>query len=185
MSRSPQRNTTQQNKYITRFDYAHTHGWQVRVPKNFQKDPVGYHSKLFSDQKHNGKNKARNAAIAYRDNYLLETRQQYLLSGSSPRSSTRIRDSKNTSGIIGVRLAMDERELLSGVSITPTWVAYGMVDGRSWRKSFSVHKYGVKEAFIKACVVRFTRHGPLSVVGDMRIFPCRLPVDYKKTSKSS
>jgi hypothetical protein len=50
---------------ITRFDYAKTHGWWVRMRRG--KRVVSH---FFSDGVHGGKRKARDMAIAYRDQSL-------------------------------------------------------------------------------------------------------------------
>ena len=50
---------------ITRFDYAKTHGWWVRMRRG--KRVVSH---FFSDGVHGGKRKARDEAIAYRDKAL-------------------------------------------------------------------------------------------------------------------
>ena len=50
---------------ITRFDYAKTHGWWVRMRRG--KRVVSH---FFSDGVHGGKRRARDEAIAYRDKAL-------------------------------------------------------------------------------------------------------------------
>jgi hypothetical protein len=50
---------------ITRFDYAKTHGWWVRMRRG--KRVVSH---FFSDGVHGGKNKARGKAVKFRDETL-------------------------------------------------------------------------------------------------------------------
>jgi hypothetical protein len=52
--------STQRN--ITRFDYAKTHGWWVRIRRGDRAV-----SRFFSDGIHGGKRAARGAALAFRD----------------------------------------------------------------------------------------------------------------------
>lgn len=170
------------NKYLTRFDFKGTHGWQVRVPKNFNIDPLDYHSKLFSDGIYGSKRKSKKAALDYREAFLKKTHQLDLL--LSPRRITtrsRWRDAKNTSGILGVRRAVDLKVTSSGnICVQEYWMGYGMIAKKYWSKTFSVYKYGEKEAFKWACQERYKRHGPLSVMANLNKFPCRIPVNYIK-----
>jgi hypothetical protein len=60
--------------YIVRIDKPKnspkgTHGWQVRVHRD---EPKKYHSKLFSDKVHGGREEALAAAEAYLEQYLAE-----------------------------------------------------------------------------------------------------------------
>ena len=48
---------------------GNTHGWQVRAGRNLK---TGYHSKLFSDGKYGGRDKALAEAEAYLERYLQE-----------------------------------------------------------------------------------------------------------------
>jgi len=48
---------------------GNTHGWQIRAGQNLQR---GYHSKLFSDGKYGGSDKALDEAEKYLQNYLQE-----------------------------------------------------------------------------------------------------------------
>lgn len=83
--------------FICRIDKRNTHAWQVRGPGK-----RGYHSRLFSDQKHGGREEALAAARAY-----LEELQASLGPTAQPspypfRYHTGRRLSSNKSGITGV-----------------------------------------------------------------------------------
>jgi hypothetical protein len=84
--------------YIVRIDKPKndltrgTHGWQVRGPGK-----RGYHSRLFSDRKHGGREEARSAAEAYRQ----EVEKLYPSSSHSPPYKDKPQPN-NTSGVLGV-----------------------------------------------------------------------------------
>lgn len=180
MKRQPQRKTTARNKYITRIDHRNTHAWFVRVPVNYRKNPTHYHHKLFSDGLYGGAIKAKRVAREYRDHFLKKTKQTFLVEPTTCSARPpRVRDSRNTSGIIGVRIQVQEKLLLTGGTTTHyAWEAYGMINKVAWRKTFATKRYGEREAFILACRERYRRQGPLSVVGSLSDLPCRIPVPY-------
>lgn len=163
-------------------DFGKSRGWNVRVPKNYQTDPSVYHCKAFSDSEHGGKSKAKVAARKYRDQYLARTNQLHLVHPAtfSARRS-RIKDVRNTSGIIGLRLERQEKLLCNGgKSVYYSWNAYGSINKRHWRKSFAVTTHGERESFRLACQERYRRQGTLSVLGPLTVFPCRIPVPYMR-----
>ncbi|NTW49676.1 MAG: hypothetical protein HGB19_08130 [Chlorobiales bacterium] len=135
------------NKGISRIDTSNTHGWFVRVYRD-----EAIYSKLFSDRRHGGKRKALEAAMAYRDE--LET----LLNktGNSPRQNTRmpvvVRNKRNKTGVIGVCLRT--RQLGDGKISQCYSVTWAPEPGIQRCTSFSVAKWGKKEAFRKACELR-------------------------------
>ena len=169
-------------KYIIPFNYERSRGWQVRIPIDFKKNPQDLHLKFFANKRNGGSKQAKNLAIEYRNQYLEQTKQNYLLLDGA-RSNTRIRpkDSKNSSGITGVRLAYSNKESADGYIYSyAAWEGYGKKDGKIWRKSFSVIKFGEKEAFKLACQARYREHGILYIVGKISDLPCRPSVPYEK-----
>lgn len=177
--RRPKRKTSAKNKYLTRFDYGNTIGWQVRVPSQPGQYPTVYHSKFFADKMHGGNRKAMAAARDYRDKYLKDSGQENLLDASHIRSTIHRSHKNNSSGIIGVRRVVSNRN----GNVSESWLAYGMLNRKNWKRSFSVQLYGEKKAFLMACDLRHEMHGPLSVLTNLKNLPCRPKVPFEKISK--
>lgn len=115
-------------KNITRFDYAKTHGWWVRFQRSTDSGAKRVTSKMFSDAVHGGKRKALRAAIAWRD-----------LTASTLRPARR-RTTRSAGYVKRVELARR-----AGVS--PVYLAWiRLPDGRAASTSFSIAKWGVREA---------------------------------------
>jgi len=176
-------------KYICRKDYKYDHGYVVRVPKDHSENPKNFHSKNFADGIYGGKNKAKKAAIAYRDKYLEETGQSYLLEKKTVFSSgihgrIRKRDVRNQSGIIGIRHEIKYQLAADGFYYeNPIWRAEGCKEGQKWSKTFTIRKWGEKGAFKLACEARYEQHGILSLNGKISDLPCRPPVPFEKIKK--
>lgn len=141
-------------KGISRIDSGSTHGWFVRGYRNRVTS-----SKLFSDRKCGGKNKARAAAKEYRDGL-----HASLAKIPKERRGPRIvlEDSRNKTGELGVsrvtRIGASGQEY---PIYTATWRPELGVQKCT---SFSVNKYGEKGAFRKAVALRRAKmkeiHGP-------------------------
>ncbi len=143
--------------YIIRIDNpkddAHrgTHGWQVRVGTN-----RNYHSKLFSDSLHGGKEEAELSAKEYLEKYLDahpdEKRERYYKKG--------MLQSNNTSGVSGVhRTHTYWGRGEGGGERVYYWAAFCPLgpDGQinKWAKRFYVHHHGDHEA--KCLAIEFRR----------------------------
>jgi hypothetical protein len=114
-------------KNITRFDYGRTHAWWVR----FQRSTGGTRvvSKMFSDAVHGGKAKALRAAIAWRD-----------------RTAATIQPARRRRTKAGVGY-VKRAELARRVGTWPVYIAWiRMPDGRAASTSFSVARWGEREA---------------------------------------
>lgn len=137
----PQKNTLDEFRNITRMDYppkvkgtGGTIGWWVRVMRGTKK-----HSKLFSDGKYGGKDKALEKAKEYRDR-LIEEHEGLVGKGYYTFKSHR-----NTSGIVGVHRGPKVTKRRSGREYTYYYWIAGWVDpitGKTKNKSFSVSKHG-------------------------------------------
>jgi hypothetical protein len=133
-------------KSISRIDQKRKnhHGWYVRVTWN--KDTV---SKFFSDKQHDGKRKALQAAVKFRnetETQLGKPRSEGLVLGSVRRSNT---------GVRGVR-RLTSTQTKGGK--TYAWdvyqVTYHPAPGVTKRTSVSIQRYGEEEAFERACAIR-------------------------------
>lgn len=113
---------------ITRLDNGREKGWIVKV--NYQNESK---RKLVSDKKHGGKKKAFEFAQ--------ELRQEFLQELGKPDTKRRILGSNphNTSGIRGVR------KIWKG-TVEVYEVNWQAAPGKTARTTFSVKKYGEKEA---------------------------------------
>lgn len=132
------------NKGLSRIDSDSTHGWFVRGYKNNKT-----YSKLFSDKKYGSKAGALKAARKFRDE-LFEELQEI---PDDPRSRRVVtKDSRNSTGVLGVSRTT-KRTTSGGVteSYSVTWRPEPGVQKCS---SFSIRKYGEKEAFRLAVALR-------------------------------
>lgn len=131
-----------EHRYIYRVDYGHTHGWWVR----FQRCNKIAKSKLFSDGKLGGKDKALKAAIAWRDG----------VSPTLPPLPERgyLRTCKrNTTGTVGVnyqRYLRKKKYLIE--EYTTTWV--DPVTKIQIHRGRSCKKYGRRVAYRMALEIR-------------------------------
>lgn len=134
-------------KGVIRIDSDSTHGWQVRVYRNAKT-----YSRLFSDRKCGGRDKAFEAANAYRETLVSEIAQL----PPTPKRRRFVRSNKgNTSGVIGIsrtykRDRQGRRHEVYAVSWNPE-------PGVARGTSFSIKRYGEDEAFRKACQLRWEK----------------------------
>ena len=119
-------------------------GWEVRMQRRGKK-----FGKFFADGQFGGRRASLNAAKAYRDS--LESR----LAGYSVKELARRPSARNTSGIVGVRRAVQVEENEDYVYTYAFWIAQ-WIDGKGKRKtrSFSIEKYGEEDAFQRAVAAR-------------------------------
>lgn len=131
-------------KGISRIDSGSTHGWFVRGYRNGKT-----YSKLFSDRKSGGKDKARDTAIAHRDELYSELKQI----PQQPRARRMVyRDSRNTTGVLGVSRT---RKTDAQGRVTDCYsVSWRPEPGKQKCTSFSIRKYGEEKAFQKAVALR-------------------------------
>jgi hypothetical protein len=134
-------------KGISRIDSTNTHGWFVRVYRN---DVI--YSKLFSDSRYGDKDKALGAAKAYRDEFeiLLDRKDKY------PRRNNRLpvvtKNRRNKTGVVGV--CHRKRRLPSGKVAECYSVTWAPEPNVQKCTSFSIAKYGKRQAFKKAKELR-------------------------------
>ena len=154
-------------KYIRRAGGTGYPGWLVCLAQIKIVAPPG--NKFFSDKKYDGKMKALNTAMKWRDARLRDQKQLRLLDSALP-TTGRVR---NTSGVVGVAY-QKSRNGCSG-----RWMARMKKSGKYYNKSFSVNAYGYKEAFNKACEARYIQSGNLIITVPMDKLPCIPKVPYE------
>lgn len=132
------------NKGLSRIDSESTHGWFVRGYKNKKT-----YSKLFSDKKYGGKDGALEAARKHRDALVEELDE--IPDDPRPRRIVS-KDIRNSSGVLGV-CRMSKKTASGGVNefYSVTWRPEPGVQKCS---SFSIRKYGEREAFRLAVELR-------------------------------
>lgn len=129
---------------ISRIDSNSTHGWFVRGYKN-----KTTYSKLFSDKKYGGKGKALIAAREFREELVGELKK--IRPMKRPRRIVSS-DSRNKTGVLGVcRL---EKVGPSGNVYSSYSVTWRPKPGIQKCTSFSIRKYGEKQAFKLAVNLR-------------------------------
>jgi hypothetical protein len=119
-------------------------GWQVRIQRRKRR-----YEKFFADGQYGGRRAALRAAKEHRDD--LEKRlRPYTVKELARQTSTR-----NQSGVVGVRRALQVHETDDFVYTYAFWIAQ-WIDGKGKRKtrSFSVDKYGEEEACQRALLAR-------------------------------
>lgn len=128
------------HKDISRIDSKKTHGWQVRITYQGK-----YYSKLFSDSLHGGRDKALERAILYRNQLekkIGRPRTDRVIVTKSPRNKT---------GVIGVRRTYhytgSYKEDGSPNTTEVYEVSWQPEKNKIQKKTFSIRKYGEKEAF--------------------------------------
>ena len=159
-------------KYLTKADYAKGKGWYFRMTFNGQ-----YHRKWFGANKLGGLEKAKKAAIAYRDKFIKDNHLEYYFK----RSRFGLNTARNShivchgrSPIIGIGL----QEIIKPLGIYYSWTACWQEDRNMRRKRFSILYYGYIEAFQMACLQRY-RHCGILVVKDRKYLPAIPEVPYK------
>jgi len=134
---------TRRLHHITRIDIepsdAHprrhpTHGWQVRARRDGERL-----SKFFADAKHDGRDGALEAAVAYRDRLLAEL----------PDEPQKPRKAWSNTGVVGLSV----REKDDGAA-PKLYVQLNWMDAAGKRKagSFSVEKWGFRRALWNGCL---------------------------------
>ena len=165
-------------KYLTKADYTKCKGWHFRINFNGQ-----YHRKWFNASKLGGLEKAKKAAIAYRDKFIKDNHLEYYFN----RNRFGLNRAKNShivchgrSPIIGVGL----QETIKPSGIYYSWTAYWQKDRNICRKRFSVLYYGYIEAFQMACLERY-RHCGILIVKDKKYLPAIPKAPYKIVEKKN
>lgn len=164
-------------KFLTKFQYGRTLGYQVRLPKIIDGELLphkeGTNNKFFS--KSGGTWKACIArATDWRDKQLKFYDIEYLLDKTHKHLGPHITSSANNSGIIGVFLSSCTKE--SGTYYGYT--AIFSVSRVNHNRVFSCLKYGDEAAFDMACEVRYNKIGVLIVV-DPTLVPFQIKVPYE------
>lgn len=134
--KSVDKSDTNNMKGISRIDSKGTHGWYVRVYKNGKT-----YSKLYSDSKYNGKERALKFAQKARE-LALETISKI---PDKPIRRLVTRDKRNKSGVVGV--SKTQKTLKSGKVNHYYQVTWSPKPGKIKNRQWSVHKYGDEKAF--------------------------------------
>ncbi len=131
-------------KGISRIDSGSTHGWFVRGYKNGKT-----YSKLYSDGKWGGRDKALAAAKLFRDS--LADRLEKI--PAKPRARRLVfRDSRNSTGVLGVSRIV--KRTPRGTIHESYSVSWRPEPGVQKSTSFAIRKYGEKKAFQMAVAFR-------------------------------
>ena len=134
-------------KGISRIDQEsrNTFGWYVRVMFNGKQV-----SKFFSDKVYGGRKEALEAAVEYRD--------QAEKKLGRPRTDRQViaRQTRNTSGIVGVQLRTKSVRTKTGERVVNKYyvVTWNPEPGRVKTIFVPVEKYGERGALLKACSIR-------------------------------
>lgn len=131
-------------KGISRIDSGSTHGWFVRGYRNRKT-----FSKLFSDKKLGGKQKA----LAEAKKYLAKLEKEIKKIPVKPRGRRIVtKDSRNTTGVLGV--CRISKQTPSGNLYEAYSVSWRPEPGVQKCTSFSIAKHGEEEAFRLAVAMR-------------------------------
>ncbi len=115
-----------------------THGWQVRVRREGKRL-----SKFFADARHGGSDGAMRAAIVYRDDLLEEL----------PPPDARPRKAWSNTGVVGLSVREKKEDDDDGATVVQlNWVD---ADGKRKGASYSVEKWGLRQALWNGCVRLF------------------------------
>lgn len=133
-------------KGISRIDSKGTHGWYVRVYNNGKT-----YSKLYSDNKYGGKDRALKFARKARQDAVDRLRKDPS-NNRDNRPNLIHRNKNNTTGVVGVTRARKKNRSGNYSEIYQArWTnKYGKIKMRQW----SIRKYGEEEAFRLACQFR-------------------------------
>lgn len=126
---------------ITRYDIESqgTYGYMVRISRD------GVHfNEFFSDKNYKGKRKALAAARA--------RYQELKDSLPEPQTTRNVITSRNSSGVVGVHRASSES--IYGETYSSYCASWKSDEGDRNKISFSVKKYGEKQAWELACLAR-------------------------------
>ena len=135
---------TKPNRNISRVDTGSTHGYQVRFMRK------GYVTEqFFSDSIYGGKRNALAAARVLRDE--LEAEYPHY----SRKQIANKMNQRNTSGVVGVRLAEEVARHIPSKPVYKYWVAqWSPAPGVRKTRRFSVNKYGNAKAYKLALAAR-------------------------------
>ena len=134
-------------KGVIRIDSDSTHGWQVRVYRHGKT-----YSKLFSDRKFGGPEKAFEEATRYRESLREEVNA---LPASTPQRRLIRHNKSNSTGVVGIsRTYKRDRR---GVKHDVYAVSWNPEPGVARGTSFSIKKYGEDTAFKLACKLRWEK----------------------------
>jgi len=133
---NPSKNARKDMKGISRIDSRGTRGWYVRVYKNGKT-----YSKLYSDSKYNGKERALKFAKKARE-MAMETISQI---PNKPVRRFVTKDKRNKSGIVGV--SKTSKKTAAGKTVEYYQVTWSPKPGKIKNRQWSVRKYGEEEAF--------------------------------------
>lgn len=134
------------NRNITRIDSVDgaTYGYEVRIMRRGQS-----FCKFFGDERAGGKRKALTAAREFRDGIEVKHRNY------TRKEIAKIKSKRNTSGIVGVRLASETDSRGPNELVYSYWVAqWSPKPGLRRTARFSINKYGEDKAFKMACKAR-------------------------------
>ena len=123
-------------KHITRLDYQKTHGWWVRIRR--KSNPC---SKLFSDGVYGGRDKALEAATAWRNEKL----------STAPKQTNRTAESSSKTiktGVPGLCVSFVEgaKQNLAHLQVSV------QRHGKRTSTRYSISKWGLRAALWKSCV---------------------------------
>lgn len=145
------------HRYVTRMDYARSHGWWVRIYLS-----GACLSKLFSDGVHGGRLAALRRALDWRDAKLLDhglsipAPGRYRTRGVDRPHGGKRRNNTGCSGVQYVRKKCWTRH--GGQLYGPYWKEDYVVSFQSQRvaqrTSVSIKKYGKRFAFLRALEIR-------------------------------
>ncbi len=139
---------TARYRYITRLHYDSSHGWWVRM--HF----AGI-QKLFTDLACGSKAKSLKAAITFRDQTIRGLKRKGMRIGRKPKGHHLHPTSKSSTGIVGVHCTVKTRS--DGTPSKSFIGTYYPVKYKHRSKSFSVSKYGTKQA--RQLAIAFRREG--------------------------
>lgn len=128
-------------KGISRMDHGRTHGWFVRAYRNYK-----VYSKLFSDRKFGGKNKA----LAEAKTYLARLESEIAKEPAIRKPFRTKAQPNNKLGVVGV----SETAKKSGSGkLMPCFTVYWRGDdGKARNYAFYFSRYGSRDAALKAAV---------------------------------
>ena len=112
-----------------------THGWQVRARRDGKRL-----SKFFADAKHDGREAALDAAMAYRDD---------LLASMVPPDDPKPRKAWSNTGVVGLSVREKDEAGKTKLYIQLNWVNAA---GKRRAGSYSVEKWGFRRALWNGCL---------------------------------
>ena len=142
----PAKKNSKKMKGISRIDSKGTHGWYVRVYTNGKT-----YSKLYSDNKYGGKERALKFAQKARQDAVNRLKNDPANKNDN-RPNLIHRNKNNSTGVVGVTKARKKNRSGNYSEIYQArWTnKYGKIKMRQW----SIRKYGEEEAFRLACQFR-------------------------------